>query len=122
MHAGEGSVHHAPWPKPITYATAAFKASPELLTQAGAALPALRGIKSKAKVSMKTPILSVTLAVADDVRGSIEAALGDIAEAGRVTGPIAFTAPAAAEGEDEAADVTVAESELGEPPAKKPKK
>lgn len=54
---------------------------------------------------MKTPILSVTLAVADDVRGSIEAALGDIAEAGRVTGPIAFTAPAAAEGEDEAADV-----------------
>ena len=49
-------------------------------------------------------------------------ALGDIAEAGRVTGPIAFTAPAAAEGEDEAADVTVAESELGEPPAKKPKK
>ena len=35
---------------------------------------------------------------------------------------LAFTAPAAAEGEDEAADVTVAESELGEPPAKKPKK
>ena len=29
---------------------------------------------------------------------------------------------AAAEGENEAADVTVAESELGEPPAKKPKK
>ena len=73
-------------------------------------------------MAMKTPILSVTLAVANDVRGSIEAALGDIAEAGRVTGPIAFTAPAAAEGEDEAADVTVAESELGEPPAKKPKK
>ena len=65
---------------------------------------------------------ALTLAVANDVRGSIEAALGDIAEAGRVTGPIAFTAPAAAEGEDEAADVTVAESELGEPPAKKPKK
>lgn len=91
-------------------------ASADLLAHAGEALAALRGIKSKAKVSMKTPILSVTLAVADDVRGSIEAALGDIAEAGRVTGPIAFTAPAAAEGEDEAADVTVAESELGEPP------
>jgi len=51
-----------------------------------------------------------------------ECAVVDIAKAGRVTGPIAFTAPAAAEGEDEAADVTVAESELGEPPAKKPKK
>lgn len=67
MHAGEGSVHHAPWPKPITYATAAFKASPELLTQAGAALTALRGIKSKAKVSMKTPILSVMLSVNDEL-------------------------------------------------------
>ena len=32
------------------------------------------------------------------------------------------TQNSAAEGEDEAADVTVAESELGEPPAKKPKK
>ena len=122
MHEGEGSVHRAAWPAADVYAAAAGDASADLLAHAGEALAALRGIKSKAKVSMKTPILSVTLAVADDVRGSIEAALGDIAEAGRVTGPIAFTAPAAAEGEDEAADVTVAESELGEPPAKKPKK
>ena len=122
MHEGEGSVHRAAWPVADVYAAAAGDASADLLAHAGEALAALRGIKSKAKVSMKTPILSVTLAVADDVRGSIEAALGDIAEAGRVTGPIAFTAPAAAEGEDEAADVTVAESELGEPPAKKPKK
>ena len=37
--------------------------SPELLTHAGEALAALRGIKSKAKVSMKTPILSVQLGV-----------------------------------------------------------
>ena len=122
MHEGEGSVHRAAWPVADVYAAAAGDASADLLAHAGEALAALRGIKSKAKVSMKTPILSVTLAVADDVRGSIEAALGDIAEAGRVTGPIAFTAPAAAEGENEAADVTVAESELGEPPAKKPKK
>ena len=72
---------------------------------------------------MKTPILSVQLGVSDEARKSIENALDDIAEAGRVTGPISFTSPAAAEGEDEAAtDVTIAESELGEPPAKKPKK
>ena len=69
---------------------------------------------------MKTPILSVTLAAADEVRTAVETALGDIAEAGRVTGPIAFTTPAGTE--DEAASVSVAESELGEPPAKKPKK
>ena len=69
MHAGEGSVHHAPWPKPITYATAAFKASPELLTQAGAALTALRPASDETDVE----------------------------------------------------EITVVESELGEPPVKKPK-
>ena len=123
MHEGEGSVHHAAWPKAETYDAAAAAVSPELLTHAGEALAALRGIKSKAKVSMKTPILSVQLGVSDEARKSIESALDDIAEAGRVTGPISFTSPAAAEGEDEAAtDVTIAESELGEPPAKKPKK
>ena len=123
MHEGEGSVHHAAWPKAETYDAAAAAVSPELLTHAGEALAALRGIKSKAKVSMKTPILSVQLGVSDEARKSIESALDDIAEAGRVTGPISFTSTAAAEGEDEAAtDVTIAESELGEPPAKKPKK
>ena len=140
MHEGEGSVHRAAWPKAETYAAAAFKASPELLTHAGEALAALRGIKSKAKVSMKTPILSVKLGVSDEVRGSIESALADIAEAGRVVGRISFVGAAAAakaiketaeaakdaaaeaKAEAEVAiDVIVADSELGEPPAKKPK-
>ncbi|EFA22093.1 valine--tRNA ligase [Bifidobacterium gallicum] len=86
MHAGEGSVHRAAWPKPLPYATAAFQVSPDLLANAGQALAALRGIKSKSKVSMKTPIKSVTLAVDPQVRESIKAALGDIAQAGRVIG------------------------------------
>ena len=131
MHAGEGSVHRAAWPTPDVYEAAAAKVSPELLTHAGEALAALRGIKSKAKVSMKTPILSVTLGVADDVRESIQSALGDIAEAGRVVGKISFAGALAAakdaldkaKSETEAtAEVIVEESELGEPPAKKPKK
>lgn len=131
MHAGEGSVHRAAWPTPDEYEAAAAKVSPELLTHAGEALAALRGIKSKAKVSMKTPILSVTLGVADDVRESIQSALGDIAEAGRVVGKISFAGALAAakdaldkaKSETEAtAEVIVEESELGEPPAKKPKK
>ena len=139
MHAGEGSVHHAPWPKPITYATAAFKASPELLTQAGAALTALRGIKSKAKVSMKTPILSVMLNVNDELHDALAPALGDIAEAARVTGRISLqkasdlmakfarpkgegtAAPGPASDETDVEEITVVESELGEPPVKKPK-
>ena len=140
MHEGEGSVHHAAWPKAETYDAAAAAVSPELLTHAGEALAALRGIKSKAKVSMKTPILSVQLGVSDEARESIESALGDIAEAGRVVGRISFmgaaaalkavkeTAEAAKEAVKEAKadaeaaiDVIVADSELGEPPAKKPK-
>ena len=87
---------------------------------------------------MKTPILSVKLGVSDEVRGSIENALGDIAEAGRVVGRISFIkaaaaaqavketaeaakdAAAAARSEAEAAiSVVVADSELGEPPAKR---
>ena len=71
---------------------------------------------------MKTPIVVCDACRCRRCARVHRAALGDIAEAGRVTGPIAFTAPLPAEGEDEAADVTVAESELGEPPAKKPKK
>ena len=140
MHEGEGSVHRAAWPTADVYEQAAFKVPPELLAHAGEALAALRGIKSKAKVSMKTPILSVRLGVADDVRASLESAMNDIAEAGRVVGRISFVsaaaavkavhqtavaaadAAAAAKSEAEAAiDVIVEDSELGEPPAKKAK-
>ncbi|KFI99164.1 valine--tRNA ligase [Bifidobacterium porcinum] len=141
MHAGEGSVHRAAWPKPEPYEQAAFKVSPDVLTYAGEALAALRKIKSEAKVSMKTPILSVTLDAVDDATDSIKSTLGDIAEAGRVVGNItlvragaaikavkqaAAAAKSAAEDAKNEADAAVAvivkDSELGEPPAKKPRK
>lgn len=141
MHAGEGSVHRAPWPKALPYANAALQVSPDLLSHAGAALAALRGIKSKAKVSMKTPILSVKLAVPEAVTESLKSAMNDIAEAGRVIGDFSLanvrevigetfnigsgdSADAAAGSDAASADETtiiVSESELGEPPAKKPK-
>ena len=84
MHEGEGSVHHAAWPKAETYDAAAAAVSPELLTHAGEALAALRGIKSKAKVSMKTPILSVQLGVPSrmNLGQVLELHLGWIAHAG----------------------------------------
>ena len=141
MHAGEGSVHRAAWPKPEPYEQATFKVSPDVLTYAGEALAALRKIKSEAKVSMKTPILSVTLDAVDDAADSIKSTLGDIAEAGRVVGNItlvragaaikavkqaAAAAKNAAEAAKNEADAAVAvivkDSELGEPPAKKPRK
>ena len=86
MHTGEGSVHRAAWPKADIYAAAATGASPETLAWAGKAVEQLRKIKSEAKVSMKTPILSVTLAAVKDGIDAIKSALDDVAQAGRVIG------------------------------------
>lgn len=166
MHAGEGSVHTAAWPTALPYATAAFNVSPDVLAHAGATLAALRGIKSKAKVSMKTPIERVRLAVSPEVRESLRQSLDDIRQAGRVIGDFSLenvksvinrlqpsengegaeagnagagaadaagagagsTSAAGAGAADNATattieeDIVVTDSELGEPPAKKPKK
>ncbi|MEQ6142860.1 valine--tRNA ligase [Bifidobacterium breve] len=125
MHAGSGSVHRAAWPVVDPYVEAATGASPELLTWAGKAVEQLRKIKSEAKVSMKTPILSVALSAAAEGVDAIHAALGDIAQAGRVVGKFDLVAKHTAESAAEDApetEVAVETSELGEPPVKKPKK
>ena len=125
MHAGSGSVHRAAWPVVNPYVKAATGASPELLTWAGKAVEQLRKIKSEAKVSMKTPILSVALSAAAEGVDAIHAALGDIAQAGRVIGKFDLVAKHTAESAAEDApetEVAVETSELGEPPVKKPKK
>jgi valyl-tRNA synthetase len=136
MHEGEGSVHVASWPEAGYYAGIAQDVSPELLDHAGQALAALRKIKSEAKVSMKTPILAATLKATPEGLKHITAALDDIAQAGRVTGELTLTAFAeseadasiattdtdAATAENTEDTVVVTDSELGEPPAKKPKK
>ena len=125
MHAGSGSVHRAAWPVVDPYIEAATGASPELLTWAGKAVEQLRKIKSEAKVSMKTPILSVALSAAAEGVDAIHAALGDIAQAGRVVGKFDLVAKHTAESAAEDApetEVAVETSELGEPPVKRPKK
>ena len=126
MHQGEGSVHRAPWPQAEAYREAAQGQDPELLTWAGKALASLRRIKSEAKVSMKTPILSASLSVAPEGLEAVKAALDDIAEAGKVTGDLDLVeetaqSEATGAGEDEAG-IRVTTSQLGEPPAKKPRK
>ena len=126
MHQGEGSVHRAPWPQAEAYREAAQGQDPELLTWAGKALASLRRIKSEAKVSMKTPILSVTLSVAPEGMDAVRAALDDVAEAGRATGDMSLVEESDGSGAtgpaDEEAGIRVTASQLGEPPAKKPKK
>jgi len=87
----EGSVHRAPWPDaaPLRAAAgvdAADSASvdPAVLGAAGAALAALRKVKSDAKVSQRAVIASVTLTVPASAAASVEAARADLMAAGRV--------------------------------------
>ena len=126
MHSGEGSVHRAPWPSADMYAKACHGAAPRILRYAGEALAALRRLKSEAKVSMKTPILSATLHASGEAATAVRATLPDISEAVRVTGPITViestTTPVdapQADGSDSDVTVTVGDFELGEPPAKR---
>ena len=79
MHEGEGSVHRAAWPDAAVYEAAAGSVSADVLDWAGKALAELRGLKSQAKVSMKTPILSATLAAPTDAVEAIISTLSDIA-------------------------------------------
>ncbi len=106
-----GSVHRQPWPEPSGLRAAAAGADPGVVAAAGGALAALRKVKSEAKVSMRTPILAATLALPAALRPGVEAALGDVRAAGRVTGPLGLV--------DDEVDAPVArDAELGEAEAR----
>lgn len=111
-----GSVHRTPWPSAAPLREGAGEAGEKLITHAGLALAALRKVKSEAKVSQKTPILSVTVAAPTELHAAIEAVREDLLEAAKVTGEFTVVEAAAAE---EGAAVVVTEVELGEPPAKR---
>ncbi|MDU0347844.1 valine--tRNA ligase [Actinomyces sp. MRS3W] len=108
-----GSVHRAAWPQAAPLREAAGDADRALVDHAGAALAALRKVKSEAKTSQKTPILSVQLVVPEDAVLAVEAVRADLTQAAKVTGPLVLS-PASGE----AAPVRVAAVELGEAPAK----
>ena len=74
----EGSVHRSPWPTGVPAEGA------ETLAAAGAALAALRKVKSEAKVSQRTVITSVTLSVPEASLQLVASARGDLMSAGRV--------------------------------------
>jgi valyl-tRNA synthetase len=118
----EGSVHRAAWPVSAPLRAAAGDADPAHLAAAGNALAALRKIKSEAKVSPKTPILAVTLAVPAAALDGVRSALDDIRGAGRVEGPSELVEAAEGQGDpDVQGGIVVVASELGEPPVKAPR-
>jgi len=84
----EGSVHRAPWPLAAPLRAVAAGADPTLLGVAGAALAALRKVKSQAKVSMRTKISRAELVVPRDWAAAIATVSGDLRAAGRVTGDL----------------------------------
>ncbi len=112
----EGSVHTAPWPTGAPLASAA--GDPSVLAAASGALIALRRVKSEAKVSPRTPFLSVALEAPAASLGALESVKGDLEAASKAVGALVLVA---ASGDSEAADAVVKSFELGEAPAKRKK-
>jgi valyl-tRNA synthetase len=85
----EGSVHRQPWPTlaDVVGAQAADGTSgdPEVLTAVGAALAAVRKVKSEAKMGMRAEVASMTLAVPTEVGERVVLAEADLRAAGRIT-------------------------------------
>ena len=109
-----GSVHRSAWPEAGGLRQAAGDADATLVARAGAALAALRKVKSEAKTSQRTPILSVRLVVAPEYEEAVGAVRADLTEAAKVTGSFEVSTTA----EAGAAPVVTA-VELGQAPARK---
>ena len=89
-----------------------------MLAAASGALIALRRVKSEAKVSPRTPFLSVALEAPAASLGALESVKGDLEAASKAVGALVLVA---ASGDSEAADAVVKSFELGEAPAKRKK-
>ncbi len=78
------SVHRAPWPDAAPLRAAAGDGRPQVLGVVAAALAGVRKAKSEAKVTQRTEVASLTLAVPAGDHAALEAGLGDLRAAGRV--------------------------------------
>jgi len=80
----EGSVHRAAWPDPAEVLPATDGADAGILTAASAAIAAIRGAKSGARMSMRTPVRALVVAARRDHLDALMAVLPDLQAAGRV--------------------------------------
>ena len=103
----EGSVHRQSWP---TIDELPADGDPGLVADLASALIGVRGAKSDAKVSMKTPILSATIAGPAESLKRLRSIEQDLRAVGSITGDITWL-------EDD--EVGVNDVVLGEPPAKR---
>ena len=79
-----GSIHRAPWPGKEQLIDPMGSVDPQLLASVAAVLTEIRRAKTEAKVSQKTPILSLTIEAPAQITGAVASAEGDLKAAGRV--------------------------------------
>ena len=80
----EGSVHRTAWPSADELRGPAAGGDPSALDVAGAVLSELRGAKSAAKVSMRTPIERAAVTDTPERIALLRTVAADVAEAGKV--------------------------------------
>lgn len=107
-----GSVHTQPWPEAAPLRAAAGGEDAAVLETLSRAAIVVRRIKSDAKVSQKTPILSLDLALPQAAVAHVEAARADLEALGRIE---AMQLLGGAE------EISASAVELGEPPVKQPR-
>ncbi|GAB3820756.1 valine--tRNA ligase [Tessaracoccus terricola] len=83
----EGSIHRAQWPLPSELTV---DGEPALLDDVAAALIAVRGAKSNAKMSMKTEISRAAFTGPADVIGRLQHIEPDLRAVGRITGDVTW--------------------------------
>ena len=88
----EGSIHRAPWPVSEPLHTASASGDPALLAAAGAALAALRKVKSEAKVSQKTRFSDAVVHAPETEVTLLPLVLADLRAASKVDGELTFAA------------------------------
>ena len=87
----EGSIHHAAWPSSAELVRGlAAPGDPALLEDLAAALAAVRGAKSSAKVSMKTEVSAAAFEGPAEVLGRLQAMEADLRAVGRLTGEVTW--------------------------------
>ena len=80
----EGSIHRSHWPDPAGLRAWAGNADPGLLDAASAAISAVRGAKSAARLSMRAPVRQLVISASDEDLARIRPVLADVQAAGKI--------------------------------------
>jgi len=91
----DGSIHRAAWPAAADLRASAGAADERLLDAASAAIAAVRGAKSAARLSMRAPVRKLVVSAGEADLALIRPVLGDVQAAGRVEQVVACPSAAA---------------------------